>query len=170
MSNNVETRVGVIRPLTRPGDLGWVVMAHGESYHREFGWDVEIEALAARFVADYAADHDPGREAGWIAEVDGERVGCLFCVADDATTRGSFVLVNRAAVGVGWELTWWTRASSSGGLRATGASRCGPTTCSFRPAASTRQWGSSWSRRGAASSATTWWGSTGRATSSVRER
>ena len=102
MSNNVETRVGVIRPLTRPGDLGWVVMAHGESYHREFGWDVEIEALAARFVADYAADHDPGREAGWIAEVDGERVGCLFCVADDATTaRVRFVLVEPRGRGRG---------------------------------------------------------------------
>ncbi len=102
MSNNVETRVGVIRPLNRPGDLGWVVMAHGESYHREFGWDVEIEALAARFVADYAADHDPGREAGWIAEVDGERVGCLFCVADDATTaRVRFVLVEPRGRGRG---------------------------------------------------------------------
>lgn len=72
----------VIRLLDRPGDLGWVVQAHGEVYAEEFGWDATFEALVARIVADYAEDHDPGREAAWIAEVDGRRVGCVFCVAD----------------------------------------------------------------------------------------
>ncbi len=28
----------VIRPLDRPGDLGWVVMAHGELYARAAGY------------------------------------------------------------------------------------------------------------------------------------
>jgi GNAT superfamily N-acetyltransferase len=73
-----------IRPLGRPGDLGWVVMAHGEVYAEEFGWDASFEALVARIVADYAADHDPAREAAWIAELEGRRVGCIFCVADPA--------------------------------------------------------------------------------------
>ena len=36
----------------------------------------------ARIVADYAAGHAPDREAAWIAELDGRRVGCVFCVAD----------------------------------------------------------------------------------------
>jgi len=63
--------------------LGWVVMAHGEIYAAEFGWDATFEALVARIVADYAADHDPVREAAWIAEVDGRRIGCVFCVAAD---------------------------------------------------------------------------------------
>lgn len=72
-----------IRPLDQPGDLGWVVMAHGEVYAAEFGWDTTFEALVARIVADYAVDHDPAREAAWIAEVDGRRTGCVFCVAAD---------------------------------------------------------------------------------------
>jgi GNAT superfamily N-acetyltransferase len=71
----------IIRPLGVPGDLGWVVMAHGEVYASEFGWDTSFEGLVARIVADYAGDHDPAREAAWIAEVDGRRVGCVFCVA-----------------------------------------------------------------------------------------
>jgi GNAT superfamily N-acetyltransferase len=71
-----------IRPLNRPGDLGWVVMAHGEIYTAEFGWDSSFEALVAQIVAGYAAGHDPAREAAWIAELDGRRVGCVFCVAD----------------------------------------------------------------------------------------
>jgi GNAT superfamily N-acetyltransferase len=73
-----------IRQLGQPGDLGWVVLAHGEQYAAEFRWDTTFEALVARIVADFAASHDPARERAWIAELDGRRVGCVFCVADDA--------------------------------------------------------------------------------------
>jgi GNAT superfamily N-acetyltransferase len=82
-----------IRALGKPGDLGWVVMAHGEIYATEFGWDTTFEALVARIVADYAARHDPRREAAWIAELDGRRVGCVFCVAADATTAQLRILL-----------------------------------------------------------------------------
>jgi GNAT superfamily N-acetyltransferase len=76
-----------IRPLGRPGDLGWVVQAHGEVYAAEFGWDTTFEALVARIVADFAADSDPSRAAAWVAELAGRRVGCVFCVPseDDPT-------------------------------------------------------------------------------------
>jgi DNA-binding MarR family transcriptional regulator len=60
----------VLRSPT-PGDLGWIVQRHGAIYAREFGWDASFEALVARIVADYATEHDPRREAAWIAEVDG---------------------------------------------------------------------------------------------------
>lgn len=82
MDRRKDSRVR-IRPLGEPGDLGWVVMAHGEIYAAEFGWDGTFEALVAQIVANYAADHDPVREAAWIAEVDGRRTGCVFCVAAD---------------------------------------------------------------------------------------
>lgn len=82
-----------IRRLGRPGDLGWVVMAHGEVYAAEFGWDASFEALVARIVADYAGAHDPAREAAWVAETDGRRVGCVFCVAEDGTTAKLRILL-----------------------------------------------------------------------------
>jgi GNAT superfamily N-acetyltransferase len=44
-------------------------------------------------MADYAAAHDPRREAAWIAEVDGAPVGCVMCVEDDATTARLRVLL-----------------------------------------------------------------------------
>ena len=90
-----------IRPLDRPGDLGWVVMAHGETYAAEFGWDTSFEALVAGIVADYAAGHDPAREAAWIAEVDGRRVGCVFCVPATTETAAKLriLLVDPAARG-----------------------------------------------------------------------
>jgi GNAT superfamily N-acetyltransferase len=82
VSTDRPTDPTTIRPLGRPGDLGWVVMAHGEVYAQEFGWDSSFEALVAQIVARYAAHHDPDREAAWVAELDGRRVGCIFCVAD----------------------------------------------------------------------------------------
>jgi GNAT superfamily N-acetyltransferase len=88
--NSPRTR---IRALGAPGDLGWVVMAHGEIYVAEFGWDTRFETLVARIVADYAAGHDPIREAAWIAELDGRRVGCVFCVAADETTAQLRILL-----------------------------------------------------------------------------
>jgi GNAT superfamily N-acetyltransferase len=90
----------VIRRLGKPGDLGWVVQAHGEIYAREFGWDSTFEALVARIVADWATGHDGSREAAWIAELDGERVGCVFCVAEDLeTARLRILLVDPKARG-----------------------------------------------------------------------
>jgi GNAT superfamily N-acetyltransferase len=82
-------------------------MAHGEVYAQEFGWDTTFEALVARIVADYAADHDPTREAAWIAEVGGERVGCVFCVAKDETTAQLRILLvhpNGRGLGLGARL------------------------------------------------------------------
>lgn len=78
-----ETRaVGVLRP-PRPGDFGWVVHRHGVLYSREYGWDERFEALVARVVADYADRRGDPRQAGWIAELDGERVGSVFCMPGD---------------------------------------------------------------------------------------
>ena len=96
----------MIRDLGVPGDLGWVVMAHGEQYAAEFGWDASFEALVARIVADYAADHDPAREAAWIAERAGRRVGCVFCVrsreaTDDETAQLRILLVTPEGRGLG---------------------------------------------------------------------
>ena len=92
----------IIRRLGRPGDLGWVVMAHGEMYATEFGWDTSFESLVARIVADYAGDHDDTREAAWVAELDGRRVGCVFCIAaGDQTAQLRMLLVDPAARGHG---------------------------------------------------------------------
>ncbi|GGO81792.1 bifunctional helix-turn-helix transcriptional regulator/GNAT family N-acetyltransferase [Nonomuraea cavernae] len=87
----------LIRP-PRTGDLGWVVHRHGELYSAEWGWGMEFERLVARIVADY----DPARDAGWIAEIGGERAGCVFCVhEDDTTARLRMLLVEPSARGLG---------------------------------------------------------------------
>jgi GNAT superfamily N-acetyltransferase len=79
----VSARPVELRPAGRPGDLGWVVERHGTVYAAEYGWDISFEGLVAEIVAGFAAGHDPQREAGWIADLDGERAGSIFCIAAD---------------------------------------------------------------------------------------
>ncbi len=90
-----------IRPLGAPGDLGWVVMAHGEVYAAEFGWDPSFEALVAQIVIDYAASDLSQGQGAWIAEHGGKRVGCVFCVPaqDPGTAQLRILLVDPRARG-----------------------------------------------------------------------
>ncbi|MEW1860156.1 MULTISPECIES: bifunctional helix-turn-helix transcriptional regulator/GNAT family N-acetyltransferase [unclassified Streptomyces] len=101
--HRITTGPRVTLRAPRPGDLGWAIERNAAVYAAEYGWDEDYETLVARIVADYASDHDPQREAMWVAELDGERAGCVFCMRDDApdTARLRLLLVDPAARGHG---------------------------------------------------------------------
>ena len=85
-----------------PGDLGWVVERHGIVYADEFGWDGDFEGLVARIVGDYQAEHRPGRDDAWIAELDGMPAGFVMCRERDAdTAQLRLLLVEPWARGAG---------------------------------------------------------------------
>ena len=102
MLGNDAGRGGFVLRPPEPGDLGWVIERHGSRYASEYGWDATFEALVARIVADFAERHDPGREATWIAEVDGETAGCVMCVREDEhVAKLRLLLVEPRARGLG---------------------------------------------------------------------
>jgi DNA-binding MarR family transcriptional regulator/GNAT superfamily N-acetyltransferase len=91
-----------------PGDLGWVVQMHGELYAHEYGFTDEFEALVADIVAKYLRKFDPAWEKGWIAELDGERVGSVFVVRKSrgvAQLRLLIVKPQARGFGLGGRLT-----------------------------------------------------------------
>ncbi len=87
----------------RHGDFGWIVSRHAELYAKEYGWVAPFEGLCAQIVADYVNNYDPEKERCWIAEMNGENVGCVMLVKDKepGVARLRLLLVDPSARGLG---------------------------------------------------------------------
>lgn len=86
----------------RAGDMGWIMSRHGELYDREYSWNTDFEALVGEIVVNFLRNYDEKRERCWIAELDGERVGSIFCVRDtDDVAKLRLLLVEPSARGHG---------------------------------------------------------------------
>ncbi len=82
--NDSPSPEDILLRAPRPGDYGWAIARHGVLYEAEFGWGARFEGLVAELFGRFASAHDSSRERCWIAELNGERVGCVFVAERDA--------------------------------------------------------------------------------------
>jgi DNA-binding MarR family transcriptional regulator/GNAT superfamily N-acetyltransferase len=86
----------------RPGDYGWIISRHGALYTQEYGWDGTFEGLCAQIVADFVSKSDAKKERAWIAEFDGENIGCILLAKDSGdVARIRLLIVDPKARGHG---------------------------------------------------------------------
>ena len=84
-----------------PGDIGWIVSAHGRIYAQEWGFDHTFEAYVAGPLADCARSASP-RNRIWLAEKEGRIVGCVAIVgASPREAQLRWFLVEPEARGCG---------------------------------------------------------------------
>ncbi len=98
----MPTSVPYVLRSHQPADMKWVVQLHNKVRLEEFGFTKEFEAMVEGIVANFAKDCDPKREHCWIAEMEGEPVGCVFLVKkSDALAQLRLLLVDTRARGLG---------------------------------------------------------------------
>jgi DNA-binding MarR family transcriptional regulator/GNAT superfamily N-acetyltransferase len=93
----------------RAGDLGWAFMRQAEIYRSEFGYAPVFETYVARGLPPFLDAFDARRDALWVAEVDGERAGCIAIQHDPgragwAKLRWYFVEAHARGHGLGSRL------------------------------------------------------------------
>jgi len=86
----------------RHGDFGWIVSRHAQLYAQEYNWGDPFEGLCAQIVADFVNNYDAKLERCWIAEMNGENVGCVMLVNDaPGVARLRLLLVDPKVRGIG---------------------------------------------------------------------
>lgn len=103
-SSSTKASEEIVLRTHRPGDIGWAIERHGQLYADEFAWSVEFEALVASLFASFVSNQDPSCERLWIAQIGGERVGCVFVVRnqeDPTVAQLRCLLVDPKARGKG---------------------------------------------------------------------
>lgn len=73
-------------------DVEWIIDRHVAVYAEEqpalatgdFA-GTSFAAVVTRIVTQFRDGHEPQREAGWMATVDGNRAGCVYCLRREAT-------------------------------------------------------------------------------------
>jgi DNA-binding MarR family transcriptional regulator/N-acetylglutamate synthase-like GNAT family acetyltransferase len=97
-----ETAPGFVLRTHQPGDIGWVIARHGELYAQEYRWDSSFEGLVAEIAGAFLRRYDEQRERCWIAERNGERLGCVFLVKQSKNiAKLRLLIVEPSARGLG---------------------------------------------------------------------
>jgi len=98
---------GIVLREPRGGDLSFLFLRHMQTLAAHYGWDARYEGHLMEIGARALLHLDPSCERFWIAEKDGEVVGCVGIVREDETTarlRTMYVEPSARGLGLGRRL------------------------------------------------------------------
>ncbi|CEF84416.1 hypothetical protein FGSG_09067 [Fusarium graminearum PH-1] len=87
----------------RPGDMGYITHRHAVIYENQYNFDSRFESLISRITADFLDNYNPDLERCWIAENNGQFLGCIMLVSDKKpkTAKLRLLMVEETARGLG---------------------------------------------------------------------
>jgi len=106
LSGGTQLRPEVIIRPARSGDMGWVIQRHCDLYGASHGFDEAFEKYVLLGLAEFV-QKDNNRSRLWIAEQNGNRLGCIAVVEQNnnqAQLRWLLVEPLTRGLGVGRKL------------------------------------------------------------------
>ncbi|XUU60591.1 GNAT family N-acetyltransferase [Erythrobacter sp. HA6-11] len=86
----------------KSGDVGLIGARQAILYAHEWGWGQPLEAIIYDICGTFLRDFRPGREQCWVADRDGQMLGAVMLVEEDAdTARLRLLYVEPEARGLG---------------------------------------------------------------------
>ncbi|CEI41814.1 hypothetical protein FVEN_g3781 [Fusarium venenatum] len=87
----------------QPGDMGYITHRHAIIYEEQYNFNTKFESLISRITADFLDNFNPDLERCWIAENNGEFLGCIMLVSDKKpnTAKLRLLMVEESARGLG---------------------------------------------------------------------
>lgn len=103
---NIKPEDIVIRHNVKAGDAGYITYLHGWIYKQEYNYSTAFEAYVAKTFFDAWLNFNANRDRLWVAEHQGEIVGCIGIVGrgEKAQLRWFLLQPNYRGIGLGKKL------------------------------------------------------------------
>ncbi|MEO9021262.1 MAG: GNAT family N-acetyltransferase [Ginsengibacter sp.] len=91
-----------IRNNLNPGDIGYIIYLHGNSYKEEYNYGTEFEIYVASGLLEFYQQYDPRKDRIWICEHQHRIIGSLVLVhRKNNSAQLRFFLIEPAYRGLG---------------------------------------------------------------------
>lgn len=103
---NIKSEDITIRYNIKPGDAGYIIYMHGWIYKQEYNYTTAFEGYVAQSFYDFLIRYNADRDRLWVAEHNGEIIGCIGIVGhgDRAQLRWFLLHPNYRCIGLGKRL------------------------------------------------------------------